>query len=103
MHRIREKGLGLLLGAVVAVLAGTAWAQQTVSLCGQVTDATGAVIPRATVVIRVAAGGPSEMRTVADAEGAFRFSALEPGNTWCGPALQDLRLWSSRSQLRRRR
>ena len=79
MLGFRRRGFGVLLGAVLAIVAGPVWAQQTVSVCGQVTDATGAVLPGAAVAIRHMGGGTNGTQTVADGEGAFRFAALEPG------------------------
>ncbi|MGC2583276.1 MAG: TonB-dependent receptor [Acidobacteriaceae bacterium] len=78
MHYLWRRWLGAA-GAVLIILAGPVRAQQTVSLCGQVTDVTGAVLPGATVAIRAATGGANGVRTVADAEGTFRFAALKPG------------------------
>ncbi|HEX3987337.1 MAG TPA: carboxypeptidase regulatory-like domain-containing protein [Acidobacteriaceae bacterium] len=79
MRGVRNNGLGILLAGLLAVLAGSAWGQQTVPVCGQVTDTTGAVLPGAAVTINPAAGGAKGLQTVADGEGTFRFAALEPG------------------------
>jgi hypothetical protein len=68
----------LLALAVLVVGCGRGFAQQTMELSGTVTDVSGAVIPGAAVVARAACG--TEVRAVADGEGAFRFAALTPGD-----------------------
>ena len=56
------------------------YAQAQAALSGTVTDASGAVIPGASVVARPLAGG-NEERTVSDREGGFRFAQLI--SLWC--------------------
>jgi hypothetical protein len=68
----------VVLLAGVLLPCGGAGAQQTAEMTGVVTDVSGAVIPGASVVVK-AAGGGSEVRAVADGEGAFRFAALTAG------------------------
>ncbi|HUQ87629.1 MAG TPA: TonB-dependent receptor, partial [Vicinamibacterales bacterium] len=63
---------------VIAALAVPAWAQeQRGSIEGIVKDASGAVLPGATVEAQSPTGVPHS--TVADSVGAFRFPSLPPG------------------------
>lgn len=79
MRKIRSNGMWIFLVLVAGLMATVASAQQTVSLCGQVTDVTGAVIPGAAVSVRAEAGKAVGMQAVADGQGAFHFAALQPG------------------------
>jgi hypothetical protein len=54
-------------------------AQSTAALSGTVTDISGAVIPGTSVVVRSLPRG-SQMQTLSDSEGGFRFAQLAPGN-----------------------
>ena len=55
----------------------TVAAAQTGAIAGIVVDATGGVLPGATVMLTGAAGGPTTTQT--DAEGRFAFGGLSPG------------------------
>lgn len=66
------------IGLCVLVAPGLAEAQFNAQLQGTVTDQTGGVLPRATVVLRNTATGV-ELTTVADNDGGFRFPNLAPG------------------------
>ena len=68
--------LAAFLVVLGVALAPTASAQSG-SLSGVVADATGAVLPGATVVLRGGPGGLREART--DARGSFAFDGLAPG------------------------
>jgi len=62
---------------IVLALAAPAWAQETRgAIEGVIKDASGAVLPGATVEAKSATGVVS---TTADASGAYRFPALSPG------------------------
>ena len=65
----------LLLLSSASVLS----AQSTSNLTGTVTDASGAVVPNATVVIRETATG-AERHTVSDSAGSFTAPSLHPGD-----------------------
>jgi outer membrane receptor protein involved in Fe transport len=69
-----------LCAFVVFVVFGfAAWAQSTGSIQGTVTDATGAVLPNASVTVTNAATG--EVHPVkSDSAGLYAISGLEPGN-----------------------
>ncbi|HEY1501071.1 MAG TPA: carboxypeptidase regulatory-like domain-containing protein [Acidobacteriaceae bacterium] len=69
----------LLAMALLFVGCGGAFGQQTAAFSGTVTDVSGAVIPGAAVVVKPE-NGASEVRAIADGEGAFRFASLAPGN-----------------------
>ncbi len=72
---VRPFAILLLLAALVA----PAWAQeQRGSIEGIVRDASGAVLPGATVEATSNVGQPAS--TVTDATGQFRFPSLAPGN-----------------------
>ncbi|MGA8529638.1 MAG: carboxypeptidase regulatory-like domain-containing protein, partial [Acidobacteriaceae bacterium] len=68
----------MLLIVAPGLLPGCGEAQ-TIALNGVVTDVSGAVIPGATVEVRPAGTDGKAVRVVTDAEGGFRFAALEPG------------------------
>src|SRR5690349_17249455 len=62
----------LFLSTTCALLA------QTASVTGRITDATGAVVPAATVKMEAADSGISTS-TVSDEQGYYNFPALQPG------------------------
>ena len=75
MHLIRYAATALaLVGAIGTVTAAGA---QTGEIAGIVADATGGVLPGATVTLSGAPGGPMTART--DAAGRFAFTGLSPG------------------------
>ena len=68
------------LGLVVFCVAGVALAPaaaQCGQVAGQVVDATGGVLPGATVTLIGGAGGPRATQT--GAQGQFAFTGLSPG------------------------
>jgi hypothetical protein len=77
---MRRKLLALVAAALLlSPLPALAQIGQTATLTGTVTDATGAVLPGATVTVASEAliGGTRE--SVTDANGVYRFPALPPG------------------------
>ena len=68
--------LGLVVGSLASGTAAPA-AAQSGQVAGQVVDATGAVLPGATVTLRGGPGGP--MVTQTDAQGRFAVAGLSPG------------------------
>lgn len=68
----------LVGAAVLTGLAGPALAQNAGSLRGKVIDSTGAIMPKAKVVLSNDATHQTRSVT-ADAEGGYHFEALEPG------------------------
>ena len=68
--------LGLVVGSHASGTAAPA-AAQSGQVAGQVVDATGAVLPGATVTLRGGPGGP--MVTQTDAQGRFAVAGLSPG------------------------
>ncbi len=80
--RARRTAIGLLATLVfAAALAPSLMAQSLVSgdLTGTVTDPSGAVVPSATVALKNNATGATRTTTT-NANGAYRFSLLPPGN-----------------------
>ena len=69
--------VGILL--LVAILCGAAWAQDTASLTGTVTDASGAAVPGAQVAARNAEHGINRTGTTNES-GDFLFSSLPIGS-----------------------
>ncbi len=67
--------LGLVLFCIAA--AAPAAAAQTGEIAGTVVDATGGVLPGATVALSGGPSGPRQAQT--DAQGRFRFTGLLPG------------------------
>ena len=65
------------LGLVVCMMDGGSAAAQSGQIAGVVVDATGAVLPGATVTLSDALGTPREVQ--ADARGRFEFTGLAPG------------------------
>ncbi len=63
----------------LAVLAGSAWAQQTsATLMGVVKDKQGAVVPNATVVLRNQEQGATVRELKSEADGSFAIAPLQP-------------------------
>ncbi|HEY1580363.1 MAG TPA: carboxypeptidase-like regulatory domain-containing protein, partial [Terracidiphilus sp.] len=78
-HSIRRFGISAALVAAIFLPSLTRGQGTTASLGGVVTDATGAVIPGATVVVTNEASG--DKRTVqSNGAGIFSLSALPVGN-----------------------
>ena len=77
---MKRNALGLLL-SIVAVLAFavTGWGQATTSLRGTVTDATGAVIPGAKVVLTNPSNG-AKRATVSGPDGVYELLQVLPGS-----------------------
>ncbi|MFN7996837.1 MAG: carboxypeptidase-like regulatory domain-containing protein [Bryobacteraceae bacterium] len=63
--------------SLAVMMCGTAFAQIT-SLSGVVTDPSGAVVPKASLVLTNANTG-AERRTVSDNDGRYSFAAAQPG------------------------
>src|SRR6266853_3889582 len=76
-----RSAFALLLLGVLITLAPSAMAQtaSTGSLSGTVTDASGAVVPNATVTITSADLGQKRTTTTAQ-DGTYKFNLLQPGN-----------------------
>src|SRR5260221_3880499 len=76
-----RSALALLLVVAFITLAPSVMAQtaSTGSLSGTVTDASGAVVPNATVTITSADIGQKRTTTTAQG-GTYKFSLLQPGN-----------------------
>ncbi len=68
----------LALIVVMSAMAPDALAQVGATLSGTVTDATGAVVPKANVTMKNEVSGDLR-RTVSNNEGYFTFSAVPPG------------------------
>ena len=68
----------IALALLVTLVAGAAFAQDTGSIRGTVTDTTGAIVPGATVTLQNEATKFSR-NVVTDAKGAYYFGAVSPG------------------------
>ena len=68
----------IMVGTVVGLVPGAAWAQETGIVAGTVTDQTGGVLPGTSVDIRPE-GAQRVLETVTDSTGAYRFENLPPG------------------------
>src|SRR5690242_726103 len=71
----------LLVFTVLALLAGTVWAQGTGEITGLVTDPQGAVVSDATVTLTNSATG-DKRTTVTSAAGIYRFPQLPVVGTY---------------------
>ena len=69
----------IALALLVTLVAGAAFAQDTGSIRGTVTDTTGAIVPGATVTLQNEATKFSR-NIVTDAKGAYYFGAVSPGS-----------------------
>jgi hypothetical protein len=74
--RILFAALSMLMTSLLG--AGLAWGQATSSLRGTVTDPTGAVVPKATVVLWAAASKTERTATTGD-QGEYQFLFVPPG------------------------
>src|SRR5688500_13186198 len=72
------RNIGALLVALMIAAVPAMAQEQTGSIEGVLTDATGAVVPGATVEARHTSG--SVQTTISDTKGAYRFPALAPGS-----------------------
>ena len=81
--------LAVLIGVVVVLAAGNVHAQSagSSSIEGVVVDASGAVLPGATVVIKNEETGITR-ETITDSGGRFRAGALQPGRYSVTASLQ---------------
>src|SRR5215210_3106552 len=79
MNRLNSNLIRVLLcGLLLSSFAGLAHAQFRASVQGTVTDATGALVPEATVTLKSKETGRSqEVKT--SGEGFYRLSELSPG------------------------
>ncbi len=87
--RIRTTELLAILLMLTAVNAKTSWAQSGTSgaLTGSINDATGAVVPNATVkATEVSTGAARTARS--NAEGRFFFAQVNPGTYWISVAAE---------------
>ena len=64
----------------LAICAGRCLAQPPQEVSGTVADASGAVIPGASVTVKKAAGGAAVADTKTDGAGEFEFAGLDPGD-----------------------
>src|SRR5271156_5999472 len=72
--------LAALLGAVLALSTASSSAQQlTGTISGTAYDQSGAVVPKAKVVLKNEASG-DERDTVTESDGHFVITAVQPGN-----------------------
>ena len=79
---MRMKLLTLIAAALLlSPLPALAQLGQTATLTGTVTDATGAILPGATVTVASEALIGGTRSTTTDANGVYRFPALPPGCT----------------------
>ncbi|HXK12706.1 MAG TPA: carboxypeptidase-like regulatory domain-containing protein, partial [Vicinamibacteria bacterium] len=69
----------IALALLVVLAAGAAFAQDTGSVRGSITDTTGAVVPGATVTLQNEATKFSR-NVVTDAKGGYYFGAVTPGS-----------------------
>ncbi len=67
------------LFVIAILLASPAWAQFTSNVQGAVQDSSGAVVPKATVIL-TNVGTQATRTTVTDPDGNFRFVSLAPGS-----------------------
>ena len=80
MSRLHIPKLALLSAVFGACFAPVpSFAQRLAAVSGTVTDISGAVIPRASVVVSSTPAG-SQAQTISDAEGGFSFAQLAPGD-----------------------
>ena len=80
MYRLHVPKLALLSAVFgVCFTPVPSFAQRLAVVWGTVTDISGAVIPRASVVVRSTPAG-SQVQTISDAEGGFCFAELAPGD-----------------------
>jgi hypothetical protein len=79
MRLITRMWLATLLTALATALPGAAWAQQQGSIAGLVTDASGAVLPGATVEASSPALIEQARAVVTDGTGQYRIVDLRPG------------------------
>ena len=76
---LRKRIVSFVIMLVAALLAtSSALAQSTATLQGTVSDAKGAVLPNATVVVRNK-GTSTERTTQTDTNGNYQLAALPPG------------------------
>jgi outer membrane receptor protein involved in Fe transport len=68
----------IVLTLVLGLMGQALWAQSTAAVSGFVRDRNGGALPGATVVLKAASGGAQRTAT-ADAQGAYAFTAAEPG------------------------
>ncbi len=91
MKKLLSVGLAILLMASAGVFAQTS----TGNIYGKATDASGAVLPGASVTISGEAGSRT---TVTGADGTFRFLNLDPGDYTVTVVAPGLRLGQPQGQ-----
>jgi hypothetical protein len=94
MGIFRSKVIGLLL--VLAICSWSAFGQSaTGNISGTVTDASGAVIPKATVLLTDEATG-SKRQTISNTAGVFNFAAVLPASYTVNISAAGFRAWEER-------
>lgn len=100
MDSTRRYSVGLLTLLVLAMMAfvsSLANAQATsATLTGTVYDVTGAIIPKANVILKNDASGDTR-RTVSNGEGYFTFSAVPPGTYSVTVDMDNFQTWQAKS------
>ena len=81
--RMTATRLALALCLASVGFAGPAWAQNTGAIEGTIADASGALLPGVTVVLKNTETGV-ERTTTSDQEGRYRFAALPPASSSLG-------------------
>src|ERR1700685_2081562 len=90
----RSRVIGLLL--VLAICSWSAFGQSaTGNISGTVTDASGAVIPKATVLLTDEATG-SKRQTISNTAGVFNFAAVLPASYTVNISAAGFRAWEER-------
>lgn len=86
----------LAIVAVVLLMAPAGMAQTTTAaLSGTVTDASGAVVPKANIILTDEASG-NVRRTVTNGEGYFAFAAVPPGSYSVKVEMQGFKAWEGK-------
>ena len=80
MRKSRLYLAAILLVLVLTQLSSIVMAQATGRVTGSVVDATGAVIPGATVSLKLAGGKAAVFQTVTSASGLFGFTGIRPAS-----------------------
>src|SRR6266446_8609391 len=70
--------MGARILLILAILAGSCFAQVTGRLSGSVTDSSGAVIPDAVVNLLLAGGSKPVLTTVTTNDGLYGFASVRP-------------------------
>jgi hypothetical protein len=99
MHTNRRYFAGvsvLVIAAIVILMAPVVRAQvTTAALSGTVSDATGAVVPKANVILTDEASG-NVRRTVTNGEGYFAFAAVPPASYSVRVEMEGFKAWEAK-------